>query len=114
MNEIIHKKCISGHLNVPIRTCTGCGTTYEFEEITCKTCDKQIIEMLELEQQYNELTTNIGKLTRKKQETRSEEISLGEVNAKIKYIGYRPCSICGKVLTQHNKCIECNYDEYKE
>ena len=24
-NEIIHKKCIEGHLNVPVRTCTGCS-----------------------------------------------------------------------------------------
>lgn len=113
-NDIIHKECSKGHLNVPLRTCTGCNTVYEFEEISCEKCDKKIIEMLELEQQYNELITSIKKLTRKKQETRAEEISLSEVNAKIKYIGYRPCKLCGIVLTQSNKCVECCYDEYKE
>lgn len=113
-NEIIHKKCSKGHLNVPVRTCTGCETTYEFEEITCEKCDKKIIEMLELEQQYNELTISIRKLTRKKQETRAEEISLSEVNAKIKYIGYKPCNLCDKVLTQDNKCTDCCHDVCKE
>jgi hypothetical protein len=107
-NDIIHKKCNKNHYSIPVRVCNRCKTEYKFEESMCVGCNKVIESMLTLEQEYVELKISINKLQRKKQEPRSQEIRLLEVTNQLNYIGYKPCSICDEVVTETNKCKECN------
>lgn len=108
-DDLLHKNCRCGNIEKPVKKCSRCGLTHNFDSFGCKPCDDRIKQILILEEDCIEFKDRIRKLKRRKDDTTQLEYELNEILKKLNSLDVIACTQCGVIwLSRGQICRKCN------
>lgn len=113
-DDILHKKCKKcGLIEKPDLKCNKCHTQYKFGVLGCNICDKEISNVLEIQDNICIIKEQVKQDNRKKINTDDLISNVVILINKLKGMGYLPCTSCGIEFVKNDsnynliECFEC-------
>ena len=113
--DILHKKCKKcGFTERPNRICSKCNSEYEFGQMGCDTCNKEIKVVIELQNNLFTIREQIRKDKRVKNDTSTLEQAFRDLIKLLEDMGYHSCPVCHDEFTTDGICFQCIRDGEQE
>lgn len=93
-DDILHIKCIRGHITRPKLVCDRCNATYPHTSLICNNCEDRVTLILTIEEEVNSLKEQYRRMKRKKFDVTQLGEEIKKYESDLDKLGVKPCIEC--------------------